>query len=349
MLVSPTPFPWIANGADLWNSSCAVTQVPHIYTGSSPQAGHFNVDVIFQNGRNLDRGPTGGCGYTIREYNQSGDLTGVTIRIFEQSYSGEPCDNLDRTMAHEIGHLMGLGDVERWECRDRIMYGYNRPGPTTVSVEDCQRADAQWWTDFESPDPCDHPYPPQGCDPGGPDSPILLDLDRNGFLLTGLGDPVSFDIDADGVAETLSWTDPRGLDAFLALDRNGDGAITSGAELFGNHTPRVDGSTAENGYIPLAEFDLPALGGNGNGAIDAGDVVYDELLLWIDQNHDAISQPGETLSLAQAGVVRIGLDFRYTKRRDKAGNFFHFYGAAWLAVGNRELRIDTTDVFFVVE
>ena len=45
-----------------------------------------------------------------------------------------------------------------------------------------------------------------------------------------------FDIDGDGVPEQISWTEADSDVAFLALDRDGDGRITSGKELFGNHT-----------------------------------------------------------------------------------------------------------------
>ena len=224
-------------------------------------------------------------------------------------------------------------------------------GGTTVSANDCIKADSQWFTGWESPDPCDTPNPPQGCDPyeQGPGSPIVIDLDRDQFRLTGLGNPVSFDIDNDGFQETMTWTAGRTFDALLCLDRNNNGRVDSGAELFGNYTPLIDGSTSENGYIPLAEFDLVALGGNENGFIDTEDVIYDELRLWIDWNHNGISERREFLSLAEAGITRIGLRYRTSRRTDRHGNEFRYISRAWILVNGRERPTWTSDVFFVIE
>lgn len=198
-------------------------------------------------------------------------------------------------------------------------------------------------------------YCPEGPPHGGPmdppippGTPILVDLERNRFHLTGLADPVFFDIDADGDLEVLSWTSAGTLDAFLFLDRNGDGVVDSGAELFGAVTPLIDGSTAENGYIPLAEFDLAAIGGNGNGLIDPGDVIYPELRLWIDLDHDGISAPGELLGLADAGVTRLDLQYWTSRIHDGHGNYFRYISRAWILIDGHEKMTWTTDVFFVV-
>jgi hypothetical protein len=68
-------------------------------------------------------------------------------------------------------------------------------------------------------------------------SPILADLSRDGFKLTSAGDGVMFDIDADGMAEQVAWTERDSDDSWLAMDRNGNGRIDNGAELFGNASP----------------------------------------------------------------------------------------------------------------
>ncbi len=119
---------------------------------------------------------------------------------------------------------------------------------------------------------CPPPPPPPPGGGGGTDplsdapcpecaSPILIDLARDGFQLVGIEDAVSFDIDADGSPETISWTDGTSDDAFLALDRNGNGTIDNGAELFGNHTPQPPAG-APNGFLALRVFDSSAEGGN---------------------------------------------------------------------------------------
>ena len=96
-------------------------------------------------------------------------------------------------------------------------------------------------------------------------SPIIFDLDDDGFNLTDADHGVNFDLNADGQRERIAWTSSAGADAWLCRDRNGDGVIGDGRELFGNFTPLANGRRAPNGFVALAEFDTPALGGNGDG------------------------------------------------------------------------------------
>ena len=231
------------------------------------------------------------------------------------------------------------------------MYGTAGGPAASVQASDCNAVDGLWETPSEAT-PTENgggnDIPPAG-DPGnGEGSPILVDLDRNLFHLTGLDDPVFFDIDADGELETLSWTAAGQLDAFLWLDRNGNGAVDDGAELFGNYTPLIDGSTAANGYLALAEFDLPAMGGNDNGRIDPGDVIYPELRLWIDHDHNGFPEPDEILTLAEAGVTRIYLLYLTTQVHDHHGNYFRCVSGARILVNGIERLTWTTDVFFLV-
>lgn len=180
------------------------------------------------------------------------------------------------------------------------------------------------------------------------DSPLLIDLDGNGFHLTGLSNPVTFDVDADGIPDILAWTQAGSNDAFLALDLNNNGQIDNGGELFGNHTLLANGTEAENGYIALAQYDGLLEGGNGDGFISGEDFVYGRLLLWVDIDHDGQSASSELLRVADM-LTRINLRYHESRRQDEHGNSFRYISRALLRSSRGTRSVLTSDVFFQVQ
>lgn len=174
-------------------------------------------------------------------------------------------------------------------------------------------------------------------------TPIVFDMRGNGFNMSSYKDGVHYDLDGDGAPEYLPWIATGADEAWLALDRNGNGVIDSGIELFGNRTPQPRCETP-NGFIALAEFDLRAEGGNGDGAIDRRDGVFGRLLLWQDLNHDGVSQPSELRPLSQSGITSISLDYRFTNIVDPHGNRYLYGTDVTVSRGSTIARI-AYDVF----
>lgn len=136
--------------------------------------------------------------------------------------------------------------------------------------------------------------------------PIVLDLDGDGVELTSYKNGANFDITGQGrLAQTAFVT---GGDAFLALDRNNNGRVDNGAELFG------DQRGARNGFEELRKLDS-----NGDNIIDAKDPVYELLRLFKDDGNGRTDK-GELISLREAGIESISLAYENVDVRATGGN-----------------------------
>lgn len=169
--------------------------------------------------------------------------------------------------------------------------------------------------------------------------PVLIALDEGRLEMTDLAGGVRFDVNRDGTAERNSWPAPGSGWAFVVLDRNHNGRIDDGGELFGNYTKQYLDEKPPNGYAALAAYDRPENGGNGDGVLDDRDAIFSSLLLWLDANHDGVSQPEELTPLRER-VEEIGLTYWESRSRDRYGNQFRYRGTVRLVNGRTSRSVD---------
>ncbi|MFA6075012.1 MAG: calcium-binding protein [Negativicutes bacterium] len=128
--------------------------------------------------------------------------------------------------------------------------------------------------------------------------PLALDLDGNGISFTK--NSAYFDLGTDGFAERATWIGKG--DGLLALDKNDDGKINNGSELFGDAMRKKDGTFAKDGFDALADYDI-----NKDGKIDANDEIYSKLKVWVDADGDGITDDGELKTLSELGIKQLNL------------------------------------------
>ena len=126
--------------------------------------------------------------------------------------------------------------------------------------------------------------------------PLVIDLNNDGIKGTNLDYKINFDLDNNGFKEATSWIDNN--DAFIAIDKNNNGAIDNGSELFGNksisnNAYAYTNPNAKNGFESLKELDS-----NNDGIIDEKDKEFTNLLLWQDKNSNGISETDELIKLS---------------------------------------------------
>jgi hypothetical protein len=146
-----------------------------------------------------------------------------------------------------------------------------------------------------------------------PRDPLALDLDNDGIETVGISAGVLFDNNADGIKTGTGWLKPD--DGFLVLDRNNNGTIDSGRELFGVDTVLSNGLYASDGFTALADLDT-----NSDHVFNASDTQFANVRVWRDLNQDGVSQAGELFTLASLGITAIDLNAHTATKTLGGGN-----------------------------
>jgi hypothetical protein len=169
-------------------------------------------------------------------------------------------------------------------------------------------------------------------------SPIVLDLNGDGISTLNVQNGTKFDLSADGSHVQTGWVAPS--DGLLVLDRNQDGVINDGSELFGTSTILQNGSKAIDGYQALSELDS-----NKDGVINSQDTSFSKLGVWIDSDSDGKTGNYELKSLTDLNITQLNLEAQIT-RDSNQGNLIGLTSSYQTADGSSHAA---ADVWFVVD
>lgn len=143
-------------------------------------------------------------------------------------------------------------------------------------------------------------------------TPLVLSFDNRHVTFTDEAGS-AFDLTRAGVCHTGDW--PTAATPWLALDRDGDGVIRDGGELFGSATKLSTGTFARNGFDALRDLDA-----NHDGVFDGRDPAFAKIVVWSDTNLNRESEAAELTSLSAHGVLAIDLHDAREWTCDARGN-----------------------------
>jgi Ca2+-binding RTX toxin-like protein len=170
-------------------------------------------------------------------------------------------------------------------------------------------------------------------------SPLTIDLNGDGVQTASYSRDRYFDHDGNGLIESTAWADAN--DGLLVRDLNGNGTIDNGGELFGSNTRLSDGSLAANGFAALGELDE-----NQDGLVDENDAGFASLRIWRDANGNGLTEAGELLTLAEAGIVAFRTEWTSSSFVDANGQAHKQVGTAIRTSG---LDAAVSDVWYTTD
>ncbi len=328
----------VTTAGNEWNATCGGYSgaIPEIWTSAGTPPGPFaQMNLTFVN---ISPVNDGRCGrtegniievYSFTRTSPGGSLIACSTR-----------GSWNDIIAHEFGHRMGLADAnDSNACRENMMAQANGMDRSLAANggEVCQDADAQNVT-LEERGVCSV----QDCH----QSPLVLAMPGTPYRFTCVDDGVWFDLTGDGVPERAAWTKAGDAVGFLALDRDRNGSIDSGRELFGTSTPLLGwpDDFALNGFDALGQYDS-----DEDSWITPRDPVWADLWLWFDWDHDGVSGPTELVALAEAEVLALEVTERASPITDACGNELRLRARTVFATPHGPRVRQWFDVFLAVD
>ena len=265
----------------------------------------------------------------VEHYDVNGNVAGYTLYAHMDNYTVKAGDPVRK--GDEIGKVGNTGAVDTSGGGDGSHLHFEvRPGspPSGGSWLDVQPVDPLTftWDTFGGVynyiydhlfgiDPSFNRYFISSTQWRPSREPLTLDLDGDGIETVGINtnNPILFDHDADGVKTATGWVKPD--DGLLVLDRNNNGVIDNGRELFGDSTVMSNGQTAADGFAALADLDS-----NQDGVINTNDAQFANLRVWRDLNQDGVSQANELSTLEQQNIASISLTTTQNNQLQPDGN-----------------------------
>jgi len=138
-------------------------------------------------------------------------------------------------------------------------------------------------------------------------------LDGDGIETLGKDSGIYFDHEGNGFAQSTGWVGSD--DGLLVFDKNSNGIIDDGNELFGNNTLLANGSKAANGFTALADLDT-----NADGVIDSEDTAFGNLRVWRDLDGNGRVSEGELFALEALGIQSLNTQYTSQNITDAQGN-----------------------------